>query len=83
VICTLCRESAIGVFVLTSGRLSAPVVPSNVIVLPPIPSPPLYASANLPVTVTSLPYCTFLIVLSVRTVWIGSLAVGGAFTLSR
>jgi hypothetical protein len=54
-----------------------------VIVLPPIHSPPLDTSANLPITVTSLPHGTFVIVLSVRTVWIGSLAGGGAFTLSR
>src|SRR5919109_3478088 len=54
------------VFVATSWILSAPV-PSNVMVLPPIPAL-LDASASLPVTVTSLPHGTFVIELSVRTV---------------
>jgi hypothetical protein len=65
----------------SSRRLPAPV-PSNVIILHASPSPPLDASANLPVTVTSLPHGTFLIVFSVRTVWIDSLGGGGAFTIT-
>src|SRR5918992_5291792 len=58
------------VFVITSVIFSA-AVPSKVMVLRPTP-PAWEASASLPGTVKSLPHGTFVIVLSVRSVWIGS-----------